>query len=155
MTDEAGQAWRSIPFDLSKMRDACGVALEMEDEYVIRVKSKEGLRNYLQRLSKKTLPGVPAVTGYVFRHALTGELRDDGASAEEIAAVLGHRVSGTQKAYGPRGRGSRGKRSPAGTALDVKAVAVAKPIRPLDRSGLSTVVGRKRQRKSTPKLKPG
>ena len=155
VTDKAGQAWRNIPFDLSKMRNACGVALEMEGKYLIQVKSKDGLRNYLQRLSKKTLPKVPAVTAYVFRHALAGELRDGGASAEEIAAVLGHRVSDTQKAYGPRGRGSRGKRSPAATALDVKAVAVAKPVRPLDRSGLSTVAGRKPQRKSKPKLKPG
>lgn len=155
VTDKAGQAWRSIPLDLSRLRNAWVVALEMGDKYLIQVKSKDGLRNYLQRLSTKTLPKVPAVTAYVFRHALTSELRGDGASAEEIAAVLGHRVWDTQMAYGPRGRGSRGKRSPASMALDVKAVAVAKPVRPLDRSGLSTVVGRKRQRKSKPKPKPG
>ena len=140
----------SIPLELSKLPNAWVVALEMEGEYQIQVKSKDGLRNYLQRLSAKTLPGVPAVTAYVFRHALAGELRDDGTSAEEIASVLGHRVSDTQTAYGSRGRGSRGKRAPAGTALDVKGVKTAKLIRPLDRSGLSTVAGRKPKRKPKP-----
>ena len=144
VTHQSGQSWRNIPLDLSKLPGPWLEALEIEGSYRIDVKSKDGLRNYLQRLSAKTLPGVPAVTAYVFRHALVGELRAGGAQAEEIASVLGHRVSETQAAYGPRGRRSRGQRAPKTTMLDVKAISVATPIRPLDRSGLSKIKGEKR-----------
>jgi integrase len=52
----------------------------------------------------------PAMTGYVYRHALACDMKADGADRDEIASALGHAVTKTQAHYGRASGGTKGAR---------------------------------------------
>lgn len=52
----------------------------------------------------------PRMSGYVYRHALTSDLKADGFSPEQISATLGHSVSRTASYYGRAIGGKTGVR---------------------------------------------
>lgn len=55
----------------------------------------------LERAGKAVFPaGAPLMGAYVYRHALAADLKADGATSEQIAFVLGHSSTRTQRGYG-------------------------------------------------------
>lgn len=145
VTDEAGQPWREITFPDADIPSEWGQRLAGQQSFQVKIDSKDGLRAYLRRLSKRLFPKMPRVTAYVFRHAVATEMRIEGLATEELAAFLGHSVAKTQKTYGERRGGRRVKRSRRRPTVEVP-----RQIKPLDRSGLKRVVGRSKKSKSAP-----
>ncbi len=59
------------------------------------------LGKLIGRLGKIAFPRMATLTPYVFRHAVTSDLKSDGGfSAEQIACALGHRSTRTGSLYG-------------------------------------------------------
>lgn len=145
VSGSAGQPWRRIYFPVSRLPWAWRQRLQIEGSFSVVVKSKDGLRNCLQRCSKQALPGQPYATAYVYRHAFATRLRDAGFGAEEVGAFLGHSVAETQAVYGIKA-GGRGKRR-IKRASELR-VEVPREVRPLDRSGLKKVQATRKARES-------
>ncbi|MCB8748933.1 hypothetical protein LHU53_18745 [Rhodoferax sp. U2-2l] len=140
VTEIAGQPWRRISQPIKTLPRAWYQRLLKEGTFVVSVETVDGLRNQLQRASAKALPGLPFATAYVFRHSAATRLRDEGFSAEEIGALLGHSAAETQALYGIRAGGKRRKKPDKGVALRVE---VPRTVRPLDRSGLKMINAKK------------
>jgi hypothetical protein len=117
--------------------------------------STVSMRAYLGRLSPVVLGlprngKAPRLSAYAFRHALVTDLRDEGRTTEEIAAVIGELSAETVAYYGLHRRG-RGKFRPR-VAIERDSVQTADAVKPLNRSGLQAVLDKKAQ--SSSKLKP-
>lgn len=145
VSGSAGQPWRRIYLPVSRLPWAWRQRLQIQRSFSVVIKSKDGLRNCLQRCSKQALPGQAYATAYVYRHAFATRLRDAGFGAEEVGAFLGHSVAETQAAYGIKA-GGRGKRL-IKRASELR-VEVPREVRPLDRSGLKKVQATRKARKS-------
>ena len=98
----------------------------------------QALRDHYSRISEQIFKGqrygqskkVLRITPYCFRHAVTSSMRNDGWSAEEIAACLGHSCAETPRHYGLR-RGGRVKPKHCGQTVVLKSsLAVSRPIKP-------------------------
>ena len=137
--DVSGQPWRRLVFSKNVLPAAWQVRLEADECFVISVPTTEAYSVAMSRVGRRVLPGLPVVTPNMFRHAFADRLRDHGRSTEEIAAAMGHSVADTQALYGTRAGG--GKRRTPDCKAPVSAQA-ARPVRPLDRSGLESVIGK-------------
>ena len=126
VTEHAGQPWRKISLPLSRLKAEWIDRLRANGSLIIKIASKEGLRNSLQRISSRVLKGARFATAYVYRHAMATMLRDAGRSVEEIAAILGHSVAETQQLYGFRKGGGRKKMLARDTGYKVE---VAREVR--------------------------
>lgn len=85
------------------------------------------LGKLIGRLGKIAFPRLATLTPYVFRHAVTSDLKSDGDfSAEQIACALGHRSTRTGSIYGSAS--SMGKR-PGIRAGQVVSAFAPEPIR--------------------------
>lgn len=126
VTEHAGQPWRKITLPISRLKDEWIDQLRAHGSLVIKIASKDGLRNSLQRVSRRVLKGAPFATAYVYRHAMATMLRDAGRSLEDIAAILGHSVAETQQLYGFRKGGGRKKMPARDTGYKVE---VAREVR--------------------------
>ena len=78
-------------------------------------------------------------------------MREDGWETQNIAAVIGEGTADTVRLYGTRVR-IRSK-SPRVLAIDVKMVQGARPVCPVDSSGLNAVLNY--QAKLRPEAAPG
>lgn len=78
------------------------------------------------------------------------DLRDEGWTTEEIAAVIGELSAATVAYYGLR-RGGKGQVRPR-VAIEPGSVETANPVKPLNRSGLQAVLEKKAR--SSSRLKP-
>jgi hypothetical protein len=101
------------------------------------------MRSYLYRLSTKVFPPRPGakqqlLSAYVLRHAVATDLRQEGWSEEELAAVLGERVAETARHYGLYRRGAKGGRQPEAAIVRDK-VKTAIPVRARDKHWLNQV----------------
>lgn len=142
--DVSGQPWRRIVLPRSALPAAWQVRLEAEEFFIISVTTTEAYSAAMSRVSRRVLSGLPVVTPNMFRHAFSDRLRDYGRSAEEIASGMGHSVARTQALYGGRAGGGR-RRSPDGKGpISIQA---ARPVRPLDPTGLAGVIVRGRANK--------
>lgn len=139
VTVNAGQAWREIELPERRLPRSWAQRLEQAPAFIIQIASKDALKSAMRRASKRALPGLPAVTAYVLRHAMASAARDDGREAEDVAALLGHAVADTQRGYGWR-RARGGRRN--STHLAQATVKTARPVRPLDRSKLLAITQR-------------
>lgn len=147
--DVSGQPWRRLVLPRTVLPAAWQVRLEADEFFIISVPTTEAYSAAMSRVSRRVLPGLPIVTPNLFRHAFSDRLRDHGRPAEDIAAGMGHWVAETQALYGSRAGG--GKRR----TLDGKApvsIQAARPVRPLDPSGLDGIIGGGRAKK---RKKPG
>ncbi len=109
---------------------------------------EDALRTHLYRLSNDVFYGnarkVPnkanrlKLSAYVFRHALVTELRVAGWEEHEIAAVLGETAAETARYYGNRAGG--GSLSPSTPAIVRSSVQTSRSVRPVDVSGLKTLM---------------
>ena len=151
VTETSGQPWREILIDESVVPGHWLNAVKVQGTHRIELTSKDALRSYLDRLSKKVLPGAPAVSAYVFRHALARTLRAEGATDGQVGAVLGHTAAETQKYYGRRGRGSRKVHPDSRTTIDFKNVDTSRPVRPKDRAGLEKLKSSRKSNSIGPK----
>lgn len=71
----------------------------------------EAFRKQLARVGQKVWPkNGPTLSPYVFRHALTADMKADGVDREIIAKVLGHSVTETAAIYGQANTGRKGIR---------------------------------------------
>lgn len=142
--DVAGQPWRRLVFSNDVLPAAWKIRLEADASFVISVHTAEAYSQSMSRVSRRVLPGLPVVTPNLFRHAFTDRLRDHGFPTDKIAAAMGHSVAETQALYGGRAGGGK-RRAPNGKAPI--SVDAARPVRPLDSSGLEGVIGRGRAKK--------
>jgi integrase len=141
----AGQPWRGVFIPATRFPE--WFLDDLGTETKVYGSSASGMRSYLYRLSSKVLPTLRngqqlILSAYVLRHALATDLRREGWSAEEIAAVLGESSAQTARWYGLRKRGSKSATSEI--AIVRGQVATARPVKPIDRTWLG--------RKSGPKL---
>jgi hypothetical protein len=142
--DVSGQPWRRLVLPRTVLPAAWQVRLEADEFFIISVLTTEAYSAAMSRVSRRVLSGLPVVTPNLFRHAFSDRLRDHGRSAEEIAAAMGHSVAQTQALYGGRAGGGK-RRTPDGKAP--VSIQAARPVRPLDPSGLDGIIGRGRANK--------
>lgn len=149
VSEHSGQEWRKFKLQPGVMPTELVEQIKAAGTLTVSIKSTDAFRTHLTRLSAELFPGKPAVTGYSFRHSLAENLREAGWEAEELAAVLGQAVSETQAYYGRRRRA--GSRAPEAAGIDKGSVETARPVRPLDRSGLTAVMKDKQANASHPR----
>lgn len=65
------------------------------------------------------------ITPYVYRHQLSGDVKDAGLPEEDVSQILGHASPDTQRYYGQRRQGRRG----GNRVLAVKATRAIRPRR--------------------------
>lgn len=147
--DVSGQPWRRLVLPRTVLPTAWQVRLEADEFFIISVPTTEAYSAAMSRVSRRVLPGLPIVTPNLFRHAFSDRLRDHGRPAEDIAAGMGHSVAETQALYGGRAGGGK-RRTPDGQAP--VSIQAARPVRPLDPSGLDWIIGGGRANK---RKKPG
>lgn len=152
VSEYSGQEWRQFKLQPGVLLPELVEQIKAAGTLTVSIESTDAFRTHLTRLSAELFPGKPAVTGYSFRHSLAEDLREAGWTAEELAGVLGQAVSETQMFYGRRRRS--GTREPQAITIDKTSVETARPVRPLDRSGLETVMKTKSS-KTTRARKPG
>jgi len=141
--ETAGQPWRRFSLR-ANMLPAWFVA-ELKPGKKIYTADADNMRRHLVRISAKLYPrkykeGQQDIilSAYVFRHALVTDLRADGWSIEDIAAVLGESASETANWYGFRSQ--RGTRDAEPSAAVQGSTETSRPVRPPDRSWLNNDV---------------
>lgn len=151
VNEVSGQAWRRLILPNGLLPPAWSTRLISEQRFDISIQSKSAYSESMSRVSRRVLHKLPVVTPYTFRHAFADRLRDHGKPPEEIAGAMGHSVAETQALYGGRAGGGK-KRKPNGNVP--LQVITARPVRPLDRSGLYFLIGSDPRKGSGSKLKP-
>ena len=148
--ETAGQPWRQFSLHAAKL-PAWFVA-ELKSGKKTYTADADNMRQHLVRISAKLYPrkykdGTPDIilSAYVFRHALVTDLRAEGWSVEDIAAVLGESAAETASWYGFRPQ--RGSRNAEPSAVVQGSTETCRPIRPPDRTWLAKHV-------STDRFKP-
>lgn len=131
VTGSAGQVWREIPVRAAALAPSLLRAVQDREHVIVQIWSTAGLRSALLKWGAALWPKGPRVVPYLFRHALTEDLREGGWSAEEIGAVLGHRVSETSAQYGRKRRPGQGRGSVEPVNIIRGGVQTAVPVRPL------------------------
>jgi hypothetical protein len=134
--DDAGQPWRRVVVSDDRLPTAWADRLRLNRSFIIKIESAKAFSESMSRISKRLFPRLPRVTPYCFRHAVPEAMRDEGRTAEEIAAVMGHRVPETQAAYGRRSGGGKRRRPDRRAPMGAQ---IARPVRALNRSGLDAV----------------
>lgn len=138
VSKNSGQPWRQFKLTPDVLPEEVLQQVEAAGVLKVSIASTDAFRAHLTRHSKELFPNKPFVTGYSFRHSLAEDLREAGWEAEEVAAVLGQSVAETQAMYGRRRR--TGSRAPQAVTIERTSVETARPVRPLDRSGLDLVL---------------
>ena len=141
-TEVAGQPWREIKIEYKALAPTLLDAAKRHAEVWVRVGSTAGLRSAVRKLGMALWPKGPSLTPYHFRHALAEDLREAGWTAEEIGAVLGHRVSETSAAYGRKRRQGQGRGGVRPVTIVRGSVRTAVPVRPLQPFNLATIAPR-------------
>ena len=136
----AGQPWRR--FSLYADRLPAWFVAELKSGKKTFTADPDNMRTHLTRISARLYPrrhkdGKEDIilSAYVFRHALATDLRNEGWTAEEIAAVLGESSAKTANWYGLRPR--RGSRSSEPSAIVKGSTETCRPVREPDRTWLN------------------
>ena len=148
----AGQPWRQFMLLGEVLPEWFVDEVRSQASTVVRV-SEDGLRAHLGRLSglvlnanananangkaKRVTKGAPILSAYLFRHALVTQLREAGWDSEGIAAVIGEGSAATVRYYGTRVRTH--SRKPKPLAIVAVSVETARPVSPVDMSGLKRI----------------
>jgi len=138
--ETAGQPWRR--FSLYADRLPAWFVTELKSGRKTFTADADNMRTHLARISAGLYPrkykeGQQDIilSAYVFRHALVTDLRGEGWSIEDIAAVLGESAAETANWYGLRPQ--RGARDVEPSAVVKGSTETCRPIRPPDRAWLN------------------
>lgn len=137
--DTAGQPWRALYVPVEKFPTWFLDELSQGGAKVYAA-PEAAMRSYLHRLSPRVFPPrsgkkQQVLSAYVLRHAVATDLRQEGWSSKELAAVLGERVEETARHYGLYRRGAkRGRQLSAGIIRDQVKTAI--PVRARDKQWL-------------------
>ena len=149
--ETAGQPWRSFLLDSDLLPMSFVHRVQMEGEITVTA-DPDALRAYLHRQSDRVFQqgsfkpkGVWkksfVLSAYTFRHAFVTDLREAGWDTDSIAAVIGESSAQTVSYYGTRSRA--GIRTPKKSGVMKNSVQAARPVRPLNKAGLSQVLALK------------
>lgn len=140
----AGQPWRKFI-----LAPSCLPMWFVDEVYrnkrMTVVAKADALRSHLKRQSSLVfrdsrnsdeLP--PVLSAYIFRHALVTNLREQGWSSAEIAAVIGDSTAQMVSSYGTRTRTI--KVAPKEIAIIRSSVDAARTVRKIDMSALNLIV---------------
>ena len=127
----SGQDWREIvvavagpaALDFARRAAEAGVLL-------IGIKRAAGISEAIAAAAKSLWPRRKRVSSYTFRHALASDAKAVGMSRENLAILLGHRVSATSSFYGQAQQG-KGR----GDAVKVVSVNGARSVKVNHRNG--------------------
>ncbi|MEG1065043.1 MAG: site-specific integrase [Comamonas sp.] len=145
--ETAGQPWRLLILDAQQL--PAWFINDLSAHKIIKVQvKKDNFRKYLNGLTERVLRGAVrknktkvSLSAYLFRHQLATDLRENGWSSEEIAAVLGESVAETTRHYGIRVRSSK---SPKSNVSVIRGnVQTARPVRRAHKTGLKQVIQKK------------
>ena len=145
--ETAGQPWRLLILDARQLPAWFIHDVSAHKFMKVQVK-KDNFRKYLNGLTERVLQGAVrndktkvSLSAYLFRHQLATDLRENGWSSEEMAAVLGESVAETTRHYGIRLRGSK---SPKSNVSVIRGrVRTARPVRSASKTGLKQVLQKK------------
>lgn len=138
--ETAGQPWRR--FSLYADRLPPWFVAELKSGKKTFTADRDNMRTHLVRISARLYPRMHKdgkediiLSGYVFRHALATDLRGEGWTVEEIAAVLGESSAETANWYGLRPQ--RGSRDVEPSAIVKGSTETCRPVREPDRTWLN------------------
>ena len=138
--ETAGQPWRR--FSLFADRFPPWFVAELKSGKKTFTADPDNMRTHLARISARLYPRKYKdskediiLSAYVFRHALATDLRGQGWTADEIAAVLGESSAETANWYGLRPQ--RGSRDSEPSAVVRGSTETCRPVRPPDRAWLN------------------
>ena len=156
--ETAGQPWRR--FSLYADRLPAWFVAELKSGKKTFTADADNMRTHIARISAGLYPrkykeGQQDIilSAYVFRHALVTDLRGDGWTVEEIAAVLGESSAETANWYGLRPQ--RGSRDAEPSAIVKGSTETCRPVRPPDRTWLNNDVLTNRGKLKKAKLLSG
>ena len=154
--ETAGQPWRR--FSLHAARLPAWFVEDLRSGKKTYSADSDNMRQHLARVSAKLYPRKfkegkrdIILSAYVFRHALVTDLRAEGWTVEDIAAVLGESAAETANWYGWRPQ--RGSRDVEASAVVPGSTETCRPVRPPDRAWLDKDVPTDRK-KSTKARSP-
>jgi len=154
--ETAGQPWRR--FSLHAARLPAWFVEDLRSGKKTYSADSDNMRQHLARVSAKLYPRKfkegkrdIILSAYVFRHALVTDLRAEGWTVEDIAAVLGESAAETANWYGWRPQ--RGSRDVEPSAVVPGSTETCRPVRPPDRAWLDKDVPTDRK-KSTKARSP-
>jgi hypothetical protein len=89
------------------LKDLC---LRNGGQYLVGLRKIDGLRKYLERLGKRTLPGCPIVSAYTFRTQRIADIKATFGeeAAKAAASAAGHCSDRSQRHYGFKAHGRAG-----------------------------------------------
>lgn len=138
--ETAGQPWRR--FSLFADRFPPWFVAELKSGKKTFTADPDNMRTHLVRISARLYPRKHKdgkediiLSAYVFRHALATDLRGQGWTADEIAAVLGESSAETAAWYGLRPQ--RGSRDSEPSAIVKGSTETCRPVREPDRTWLN------------------
>jgi integrase len=148
----AGQPWRTMLLDVARMPAWFLDEIGTQQRTVSAV--AENMRSHLARISNKVFvrgcregKRDPLISAYVFRHALATDMRANGFTTAEMAAVLGETTEDTVAWYGLRPRGGSHPLVPV--AIVRKSMQTARPVRASDRGWVASAGQSARKTKAT------
>jgi hypothetical protein len=149
----AGQPWRNFAINAELLPE--WLLQELVDsggEKTYKANSNS-MRAHLARISNSMYPRKHRegkndiiLSAYVFRHALATDMRINEWETEAIAAVLGESTAETLKWYGSRQ--FTGSMDLHPVAIAKGSVTSARPVRALDRSGLTKILQSAKKQKT-------
>lgn len=108
---------------------------------LVKASSVSGLSKLLNRAGKRLFGKRICISAYDFRHRVTSQYKSSDLSREDIARLLGHRTTRTQKGYG-QAQQARGRRN------TIVAVKGSHMVRSFERTHLS--IKKQDETRSTP-----
>ncbi len=139
--ETAGQPWRTMMLDASFLPTWFLDEIGMQERTISA--NAENMRSHLARVSNKLFVRScregrrdPLVSAYVFRHALTTDMRANGFTTAQMAAVLGETAEDTVAWYGLQPRG--GSRPLVPVAIVRNSLQAARPVRASDRTWVAS-----------------
>lgn len=136
--EHAGQPWRELELRLDALPAWVRARLPSAGSRLVSA-DPDNMRAWLADVSERLFPrhqpprrSDVLISAYVYRHALVTDMRDDGWTAEEIAAVIGESSAATVAWYGLKNVGGRAgmPKRPRAIAVDRAFVLTAREVKP-------------------------
>lgn len=107
VTGSSGQPKRVLIVTQDNPRATYLIALAQAGTQTISIASPKALTEAVAAAGQKAFPWLKArACPYLWRHALSSDMKSAGCEPEQIAMTLGHRVTRTQTSYGRHAHGS-------------------------------------------------
>ena len=138
----AGQPWRTLRIDAKRLPDWFVQSLMGRGTCIVRARAN-AMRTHLNRLTDRVFETIdaasrPALSAYLFRHAVVTDMQEAGWDTSEIAGAIGEICASTVAWYGLRRR--RGVKPGPPPAIVRGAVRTARPVRPIDLTSMQSLI---------------